>query len=163
MITTTPIQRKCDFNNAVYPDFSFKKPILLRKVMMAEKLNLSTLIPAEPEKVYLAWLDSAGHTAITGSPAKIDGRIGGKFTAWDGYIEGTTLELQPFQRILQSWRTSEFPDSSPNSQLEMLFEPAEGGTRLTLIHTNIPDGQAEEYRQGWEDFYFTPMTSYFSE
>ena len=130
---------------------------------MAEKLYLSTLIPAEPEKVYLAWLDSAGHTAITGSPAKIDRRIGGKFTAWDGYIEGTTLELQPFQRILQSWRTSEFPDSSPNSQLEMLFEPAEGGTRLTLIHTNIPDGQAEEYRQGWEDFYFTPMTSYFSE
>ena len=130
---------------------------------MAEKLNLSTLIPAEPEKVYLAWLDSAGHTAITGSPAKIDRRIGGKFTAWDGYIEGTTLELQPFQRILQSWRTSEFPDSSPNSQLEVLFEPAEGGTRLTLIHTNIPDGQAEEYRQGWEDFYFTPMTSYFSE
>lgn len=63
---------------------------------MAEKLNLSTLIPAEPEKVYLAWLDSAGHTAITGSLAKIDGRIGGKFTAWDGYIEGTTLELQPF-------------------------------------------------------------------
>lgn len=131
--------------------------------MMAEKLNLFTLIPAEPEKVYRAWLDSAGHAAITGSPAKIDGRVGGKFTAWGGYIEGETLELQPFRRILQSWRTSEFPDSSPDSQLEVLLEPAEGGTRLTLIHTNIPDGQAEEYRQGWEDFYFTPMTSYFSE
>ena len=129
---------------------------------MPENVTLSTIVPASPEKVYRAWLDSAGHAAITGSPANIDGQVGGKFSAWDGYIEGTTLELKPFSRIIQSWRTSDFPDGSPDSRLEVLFEDADEGTRLTLVHTNIPDGQAEEYRQGWEDFYFSPMATYFS-
>jgi activator of HSP90 ATPase len=130
---------------------------------MAEALNMSTLIPADPEKVYQAWLDSAKHSAFTGSPAEIDSRKGGRFTAWDGYIEGTTLELQPFNRILQSWRTTEFPESSPDSLLEVLLAPESRGTRLTLNHTNIPDGQAETYRQGWEDYYFAPMLIYFAE
>ena len=130
---------------------------------MPENMTLSTIVPASPEKVYRAWLDSAGHAAVTGSPASIDGQVGGKFTAWDGYIEGTTLELNPFSRIVQSWRTSEFPAGSPDSRLEVLLEEAGGGTRLTLVHSNIPDGQAEEYRQGWEDFYFSPMVAYFTE
>lgn len=130
---------------------------------MAEALNMSTDLPAAPETVYTAWLDSAEHSAFTGSPAQIDNQAGGRFTAWDNYIEGTTLELHPFKRILQSWRTTEFPESSPDSLLEVLFEPSDSGTRLTLNHTNIPDGQSENYRQGWEDYYFAPMFEYFSE
>jgi activator of HSP90 ATPase len=129
---------------------------------MQNDLRLSLFLPVAPQKVYLAWLDSAGHSAFTGSPAEIDARPGGKFTAWDGYISGVTLELHPFQRILQSWRTTEFPSSSPDSRLEITFDAAENGMRLTLIHTEIPEGQAEDYRQGWEDFYFTPMQAYFS-
>jgi hypothetical protein len=27
-------------------------------------------------------------------------RVGGKFTAWDGYIEGITLEMEPDKRIV---------------------------------------------------------------
>ena len=129
---------------------------------MPESLKLSTDLPVLPEKVYQAWIDSAQHSAFTGSPAEIDGRPGGKFTAWDGYILGTTLELQPFRRIVQFWRTTEFPQSSPDSHLEVLFEAVNNGTRLTLVHTNIPDGQGEEYKQGWEDYYFAPMAEYFS-
>jgi len=26
----------------------------------------------------------------------------------------------------------------------------------------IPDGQGENYKQGWKDFYFKPMKKYFS-
>ncbi len=129
---------------------------------MPESLNLSIVLPASPEKVYQAWLDSAGHGAFTGSPAEIDARPGGKFSAWDGYISGTTLEMHPFERIVQSWRTTDFSPTSPDSHLEVLFEAAAEGMRLTLVHTDIPDGQAEDYRQGWEDLYFTPMTEYFS-
>ncbi len=129
---------------------------------MPEELKLSKSFPALPEKMYQAWLDSAAHSAFTGSPAEIDGRPGGEFSAWDGYITGKTLELHPFDRIVQSWRTTDFPPSSPDSHLEVLFEAAEGGTQLTLIHTNIPDGQGEDYRQGWEDFYFAPMAVYFA-
>jgi activator of HSP90 ATPase len=31
-----------------------------------------------------------------------------------------------------------------------------------LHHSDIPTGQGEEYRRGWEDYYFRPMQAYFS-
>ena len=128
---------------------------------MTESLRLSTTLPISPEQVYLAWLDSQEHARFTGSPAEIDPQVGGKFSAWDGYIQGQTLELEPCRRILQTWRTTDFPEAAPDSRLEVLIEPVEHGSKLTLIHTEIPDGQAEEYRQGWEDYYFGPMQEYF--
>jgi 5'-deoxynucleotidase YfbR-like HD superfamily hydrolase len=129
-----------------------------------ETIQAFTRLPGSPEQIYRAWLDSRAHSAFTGAAAVIDPQVGGNFSAWDGYIQGTTLELQPFQRILQSWRTSEFPPESPDSLLEVLLEPDElpGGTRLTLIHSQIPPGQGQQYLQGWQDYYFTPMQEYFS-
>lgn len=129
---------------------------------MPDSIQLSTVLPAAPEDIYLGWLSSREHSAFTGSPAEIDSRLGGKFTAWDGYIQGTTLELEPYQRIVQSWRTTEFPAGSPDSQLEVQLEAVEDGTKLTLIHTEIPDGQGQTYYSGWEDFYFKPMMEYYS-
>lgn len=99
---------------------------------------------------------------MTGNPANVDGKMGGKFTAWDGYIFGSTLELEQDQRIVQAWRTSEFPDNASDSRLEVLFEEATEGTKVTLIHSDMPEDQIDSYRQGWEDFYFKPMKEYFS-
>lgn len=129
---------------------------------MPESLHLESILPAAPEQVYAAWLDSREHGLFTGSAAEIDDRVGGNFTAWDGYIQGQTLELEPFHRIRQSWRTTEFPEGCEDSNLEVLLDSVPEGTRLILVHTNIPDGQGESYRQGWEDYYFTPMQVYFS-
>ena len=130
---------------------------------MAKKneFTVSTVLPATPEQVFRAWLSSDGHTAMTGSKARVEPRVGGSFTAWDGYITGRTAALKPYTRILQDWRTSEFPDDAPDSQIEILLEPVEGGTRLTLTHRNIPEGQAESYESGWDESYFQPMKAYF--
>ncbi|MBI2332017.1 MAG: SRPBCC domain-containing protein [Chloroflexi bacterium] len=98
---------------------------------------------------------------MTGSPAKVNGHPNGEFTAWDGYIWGTFLELDPNKRILQAWRTGEFPEAAEDSQVEILFEEKEGTTKLTLIHTNIPEDQVEGYKTGWLDFYFKPMKEFF--
>ena len=126
-----------------------------------EKITVSGIIPSSPEKIYNAWLSSAGHSAFTGSPAKINAKEGGVFTAWDGYITGSNLELKPFGRIVQSWRTTEFPPGSEDSRLEILIVETGGGAKITLKHSNIPDGQGEEYRQGWIDYYLEPLKEYF--
>jgi activator of HSP90 ATPase len=125
---------------------------------MKNRFKISATIPATPDAIFKAWLSTKGHTAMTGSPAKVTGK---KFTAWDGYIFGRTLELDPNRRIVQAWRTPEFPDDAPDSQLEVLFTKVQGGTKVTLVHTDIPEGQAESYKQGWKDFYFKPMKKYF--
>ncbi|NUQ84116.1 MAG: SRPBCC domain-containing protein [Anaerolineales bacterium] len=128
---------------------------------MPNGFTLSEIFNAKPSAIYKAWLSDEGHSAMTGSAAKVDGRVGGKFTAWDGYISGLTLELTPDRRIVQAWRTTEFPGDAPDSRLEILLEEVEGGTKVTLTHRDMPNDQAESYRQGWEDFYFKPMREYF--
>ena len=126
-----------------------------------ESFKVTTTLPANPEEIFNAWLSSEGHSQMTGSKANIQAGSGGTFTAWDGYIWGKTLETEPNRRIIQTWRTSEFPESSPDSRVEILLEETSDGTTVTLTHSEIPDGQGESYKKGWDDFYFTPMRKYF--
>jgi activator of HSP90 ATPase len=124
--------------------------------------SVSTTLKAAPEVLYNAWLDSSEHAAFTGSPASIDPETGGEFTAWDGYITGKTLEKEEHRRIVQSWRTTVFPRESDDSIIEVLFENMDDGTRLTINHSRIPEGQEDDYQNGWEEFYFKPMQAYYS-
>jgi activator of HSP90 ATPase len=128
---------------------------------MKTSFTVSTTLPAEPERVFRSWLSTEGHSAMTGSPAKVEPRVGGTFSAWDGYITGKTLALRPYSRIVQSWRTSEFSETDPDSQIEVVIKAAEGGALLTLTHSDIPAGQADSYESGWEESYFAPMREYF--
>lgn len=98
---------------------------------------------------------------MTGSEARVSARVGGRFSAWDGYILGTTLELEPHSKIVQAWRTTEFPDDAPDSRLVIELAPVRGGTRITLTHSDVPPGQEADYKRGWVDFYFKPMKQYF--
>ena len=129
---------------------------------MPYEFTVSDVLPTDPADVYDAWLSSERHGAMTGDPAKIDARVGGTFEASDGYISGTTLELEPGHRIVQSWRTTEFAAEDADSLVEVLLEPDAGGTRVTLHHSQIPDRQSG-YEQGWRDFYFAPMREYFAQ
>lgn len=126
-----------------------------------ETLEMSAEFKVSPQRLYEAWLDGEEHSAFTGSGASVEPQVGGQYTAWDGYIQGVNLELEPYRRIVQSWRTTEFPEASPDSRLELILEAVKGGTRITLHHTDIPDGQEEMYREGWEEYYFKPMRAYF--
>lgn len=129
---------------------------------MLESFEMSDVIPATPQAIYEAWIDGEGHSAITGGPAATaEGQVGGKFTAWDGYIWGSFTALQPGKQIVMAWRTSEFPEDAADSVVEVTLTPTKDGTEITLKHSNIPEGQGEDYRQGWIDFYFTPMKAYF--
>ncbi len=128
---------------------------------MPDQLKLTITLPVKPKNLFHDWLDSEVHGAFTGGEAKIDPVVGGEYTAWDGYISGKTLELEPTHRILQTWRSTDFPADSPDSLLEVLIEPEGNGSRLTLIHTNIPEGQGKDYDQGWKEAYFEPMEAYY--
>lgn len=126
---------------------------------MAENISLSDIIPASPERVYTAWLDAKQHGAMTGSNATDEGD--GRFTAWDGYISGRTVSHVPHSKIIQAWRTTEFPSDHPDSMLTLQFEAAEGGTKVSVTQENLPDGQGYSYLKGWDEFYFSPMKKHF--
>ena len=127
---------------------------------MSVAFEVTDIIPAAPEAIYTAWLDSAGHAAMTGAPAQASAIPGEPFSAWDGYISGTNLELEPGKRILQARRTTAFPSGAPDSRLEILLAAHIGGTQVTIRHSALPE-DGMQYYQGWIDFYFNPMKAYF--
>ena len=79
----------------------------------------------EPAEIYSAMLSGPKHTKMTGSKATGSTKVGGKFTAWDGYISGRNIELEENKRILQEWQTSEWPEGAPPSLLGTAPRPAE--------------------------------------
>lgn len=129
---------------------------------MTYEFEQSATIPATPAEVYDAWMSSDKHTAMTGGAATVDPVVGGKFTAWDGYIWGRNLDLDSPTRIVQSWRTSDFTDADVDSKIEVTFEQAVSGTLLRLRHSDVPSNDHGYEDGGWQSNYFDPMIAYFS-
>ena len=127
-----------------------------------ESLKISITLPASAEKLYKSWLSSKEHAKFTGADAIASAKVNGKHSSWDGYIWGKNLELKANKKIVQSWRTSEFPEDAPDSVLEITFEEKAGKTKMSLYHHGLQKGDAKKYTQGWKDFYFTPMKHYYS-
>ncbi len=117
---------------------------------------------AKPNDVYDAYLDSRRHARITGQSAKMSKKEGAYFTAGDGYISGYNLELVPGKRIVQAWRASEWPEGI-YSVLRLELKPKGKGSRAIVDHVGIPDKFRDGVDQGWYDFYWTPMKTYFEE
>ena len=111
---------------------------------------------ASPHEVYEALMDSKKHAKFTGDKATISRKIGGKFSTFDGYSEGINLELIPDNKIVQTWRASDWPEGH-YSKVTFSFKEIPGGTRLTFTQTGVPAKQYDDISQGWRDYYWAPM------
>jgi len=129
---------------------------------MPYSYTLSTVIPASPAEIYQAWLDSIIHSEMTGGEANMSDEVGADVSAWDGYITGRNLELVPGERIVQSWRTTEFDDAYEDSIVTILLRETDDGALLTLEHSKVPDAQRSYEEGGWQSNYFEPMIAYFA-
>ena len=129
---------------------------------MTDSIKLSATIPADAKTLYSAWLDSEKHSAFTNSKVEIERKVGSDFTAGDGYISGKNQLLHMNKRIVQEWRSTDFPEGSEDSLVEITFEKVEKGTKVIINHTNLPEGTGQDYRKGWRDHYFKPMKEYFA-
>lgn len=127
-----------------------------------ETFELTATFSVSAEKLYRAWLDPVHHAAMSyGGEAAFDAVPGGDHSSGDGYITGRFVELVPGRRLVFTWRTTDFAEGQPDSQVELDFADTPGGCTLRLVHSGLPDDQIDEYRSGWQDYYLEPMTRYF--
>lgn len=125
------------------------------------KFTLSTVLPASPQQVYDAWLDSESHAGMTGgSIAIMSAEVDKPFAAHGAYLWGKYIELIPYKKIVQTWRTTGFKETDNDSTIEVTLEEHTNGTLLTLVHYNVPE-QEYHVEQGWVSHYFEPMNTYF--
>jgi activator of HSP90 ATPase len=127
-----------------------------------EKFKVSVKLHCTAKEVFTGWLNDKVHSAFTGGAKAVTSPLeGGKFSAHDGYITGTNVEIFPHKKIIQKWRTTDFEEQEEDSVIELFFTHKDDHTLVTITHTNIPDGQGEKYKKGWKEFYFYHMKKYF--
>ena len=124
--------------------------------MKTKTIRQSVTFKASPHAVYEALMDSRKHSKFTGAQAKISRKVEGRFTAYDGYIEGVHLNLVPDKKIVQSWRGSDWPEGH-YSRTTFSLKKVKDGTRLTFTQSGVPVQHYRDISQGWRDYYWKPM------
>jgi len=129
--------------------------------MLVKTVKQSVSFAASPRKVYDLLMVSRKHAGFTGDKARIENRVGGKFSAYGGGLNGYTLELQPGKKIVQAWRCEEsgWPKGY-YSTATFEFKKAKRGTKLVFIQNGVPAVRFKSISQGWRDYYWKPMREY---
>jgi activator of HSP90 ATPase len=123
-------------------------------------IEQTVFFEAAPDDIYDALLDPRKHSEFTGSPSATSAKKGATFTAWEGYIAGKNLELVKGKKIVQEWKTTEWPDGYPVSRLELTLIAKRGGTELKMVHSKVPAEQVASYTSGWKSSYWDPLKAY---
>jgi activator of HSP90 ATPase len=123
---------------------------------MSKVIQQTVIFKASPHEVYEALMDAKKHAAFTGGKASMSRAIGGKFSAYDGYIAGKNIKLVPDKKIVQDWRAVDWLEGW-FSRITFEFTSIPEGTQLDFTHADVPDGTEEEFTQGWIDNYWEPM------
>jgi len=124
--------------------------------MKTKIIRQTVSFKATPHEVYEALMDSRTHARFTEAGARISRKVGGKISAYDGYIDGLNLALVPDKKIVQSWRGSDWPEGH-YSKATFALARTKTGTRLTFTQTGVPDDQFRPISLGWKEHYWKKM------
>lgn len=132
---------------------------------MAKTIQQAIAFPVPPERLYRLYLNAREHAAACGGwgKAKIAARVGGRMEMAP-YIKGEFLCLVPGRMIVQTWRGANWKRTDLDSVLILTFHRVRGGSRLAMVHANVPDANAKSIGRitgGWHGHYWRPWKAYF--
>lgn len=127
--------------------------------MKTKTINQIVTFKASPNEVYSMLMDSEKHSEFTQSECRIGRSVGDKFTAYDGYIEGKNLQLVPGRKIMQEWRSSDWPEGH-YSKVTFEFTAKGKGAEVRFTHEGVPEDDYKEKSEGWKEHYWEKMRNY---
>lgn len=130
---------------------------------MARTIQIAASLPAPPDRLFDMYLDPAEHSRFTGMPVTVSAVPGSPFSAFNGVITGTILQVVPKRLIVQSWRSPYWGPSDLDSTLVLTFLPEGEGARIELTQANVVDADFAGVSQGWEKYYWTPWREYLAQ
>lgn len=113
-------------------------------------------IAADTEEVYSALTNPFQIEIWSGYPADMKPEVGYEFSLWEGDICGVNLEVVPNKLLVQEWF---FGEQEKRSVVQLELKQDNGGTRIKLRHTNIPEEAYEEITEGWREYYLGSVKS----
>ncbi len=121
---------------------------------MCKTIKQRVKFNATSREIYDLLATSKEHTALTGQKADISPRVGGPFSALAGFITGINVDLAPGKRIVQAWRTKDFPVGIFSMATFQLTPTKRGGTELVLTHRGVPKDLIPRVEKTWREKYW---------
>lgn len=116
-------------------------------------------IQAEPSDVYSALTNPMTIELWTGYPAEMSEEPGSEFSLWEGDITGKNIEFIRDKRVVQEWY---FGDQPEKSIVTITIQKDKGDSLVTVEHTNIPDDDFDDIANGWREYYFGAINTFFN-
>ena len=122
-----------------------------------EPIRCELRIAAPPEVVFPYFTDPARMVDWMGVAAVLDPRPGGTFRVEHdrrNVVVGEYVEVQPPHRVVFTWGyDGSDPITAPGaSRVEITLEADGDGTRLTLLHHDLPERARDLHAGGWAHF-----------
>ena len=115
------------------------------------------LINSSLGEVWKALTDPKYIDVWGGGPVKMDDKVGTKFEFWGGDIHGKNIEVVPLKKLVQEWFGGKWDKPS---LVTFTLTKEDSKVIIDLLHTDIPDNEAKDIEQGWEEYYLGPLKEY---
>lgn len=115
---------------------------------------------AKAATLFELYTNADKHQQVTGASALITDRLGEPFNLYSGFCFGENIDLKKNKLIIQSWRTSDWPDGVDDSIVVIRLVEYGKDTHLYLTHSGLPHTMVDSLRQGWNDFYWKKWRTY---
>jgi activator of HSP90 ATPase len=137
----------------------------------AESIHMEPVFKASRKRIYEALTGAKQFDGVTklseamksmppgGKATVISPVVGGAFTLFGGYILGRHLVLKPDERIVQAWRSADWP-AGIYSIVKFDLKEQGAGTKIVFDHTGFPTGEAEHLVAGWKANYWEPLEKF---
>jgi len=122
-------------------------------------IHQEVTIQAPAKAVYDLLLDAKGFGEMTGGrEAEISSEVGGACSLFGGAISARNVELVPGRRVVQAWRSNDWPEGV-HSIVKFDLSEEGGRTRLVFDQAGHPDAATDTLREGWQQMYWQPMNA----
>lgn len=119
-----------------------------------KSLKKTYVINAPIEKVWDALVNPSTINKWGGGPVKMSPEENFQFEFWGGDIFGTNTKVVKNKLLEQDWYGGKWEKPS---KVKFELSEEEGKTKLILIHDDLPDDEADDFDQGWDDYYLGPI------
>ena len=119
-----------------------------------KSINQKYEIKAPVSEVWQALVNPKIIADLGAGPAKMNEKVGTKFSLWGGDIYGKNIEVVKEKKLVQEWFGGKWEKPSI---LTLILIGKEGVTELDLIQTDVPNEEVKDISQGWKDYYIGPM------
>ena len=112
-------------------------------------------IQATPDEVFEYLVTDKGLTSWLGEHARVQARKGGAFEVdiAGAPIRGEFVEVLRPSRVVVSWGMAGSDDFPPGtSRVAFDLVATATGTRVDLVHSDLPDERVEGHVEGWAHF-----------